>query len=663
MSLKTSYFNTGIIKNSLKRFYWMGILYFVALFFMVPIRILMTLSSLDNYSSRYVLEGIFTFRHESLQQLLIITIPVLFAALLFNYMQSKNPSDMIHSLPIKRNKLFNSKVAIGMLFLTLPVIFVAITGFIIKIIFNLEVFYTTMDILIWTGSTILLNVVIFLTTVFVGVVTGISVVQGILSYIILLLPAGLWVLVYYSLDSLLYGFATNYYKDNLFFDLSPIIRVLELHSSLQWKEVLAYILYCIFIYFVGIFLYNKRKLELNLQSIVFTKLHYLFKYGVAFCSMLLGGVYIYSIRAGFAWVLFGYAAFSFIGYCIAEGVLLKSVRIFTKKMLRDYLLYLIVITILLTGITFDITGYQRRVPELAEIEGVYFNSIYYYRELNDDNIYSSQENIIKFQQLHRGILENKSLGKKLPVIYGDSVKDVTLIYQLVDGGKVARKYTIDYKDYKELLKPIYESLEYKNINYPIIQLSPAATKKIVIRSNEISKSVSIVDSDEIQQVMEIIKKEVTSASYENLNDSRTPWGQIYFEIDEDFVEENDWLMTGNIDISWLKSFNILEEWMQQHNYLEKAIVTPEDIQYVVIEKVTSPDDSHYIYNKEAQGRSRLEILDKTQIEGILENYSEQWIRDNYPRYMLAFYGYEDYALFYGSIEEKYVPQFVKDILQ
>ena len=121
----------------------------------------------------------------------IAVIPVLTAILLFRYIQSKKSVDMIHCLPIKRVKLYDNHIFIGILILVVPVLITALSALLLKEALNLNNYrfhFTVKTVASWTGRTILFNIVIFLSSVLVGMFTGLSSAQGILTYIFLFLP-------------------------------------------------------------------------------------------------------------------------------------------------------------------------------------------------------------------------------------------------------------------------------------------------------------------------------------------------------------------------------------------------------------------------------------------------------------------------------------------
>jgi len=257
MKSKTSFFNKGIFFNSLKRFSWIGIVYFIALFLTVPMKILMYHDNNFKYTNR-PFNNIFNFNPE-IQALLILTVPVITAMALFTYLHSKKLGDLIHSLPIKREKIYNNYIVIGIMLLIIPLIINGITLIILNFSLDLGKYYNVKDVLIWISVASTMNVTVFLASVFVGMNTGILIGQGILTYVALFLPVGLFLLLGYNVQLFLYGFSSQYYFIKNIELLSPITRAFELWNKrypMTLTEVFVYILISIVLYFLAKYLYR-----------------------------------------------------------------------------------------------------------------------------------------------------------------------------------------------------------------------------------------------------------------------------------------------------------------------------------------------------------------------------------------------------------------------
>lgn len=677
MKSKISLFNKGVILNDLKRFSWIGVVYLLGLLLTIPMQMLMINSEVANYGyyNTNPIKRIFDF--ETGQTIILMgVIPILLAILLFRYMHVKKSSDMIHSLPIKRGNLYNNHIFVGTVLLIIPVVVTMIASIMLNSTLNYNQYYKeavcTIDILRWGGITIILSILIFMLSVLVGMITGISAVQGVLTYIFLFLPIGLTGLIFANMGIFVYGFnANSYFMRGDILKLSPltIVPLVSNKEMMSLKAMFIYITIYIVLYYISKILYNKRNLESASQSIAFRYFKPIFKYGVTFCSMLLGGLYFLEYGKNIQWVLSWYLIMSLIGYFIAEITIKKSLRVF--KNVKGYFIYSGIIVLILLGMKFDIIGYEKYVPDLEKVETIYFDQGFHrLRYSEEKRFYYDKDNWNNIQQLHEQIINNKeqNLDNK------NLNQNVAIGYKLKNGKEIRRKYYISKEDYVKYLKPIYESKEYKKINNRIFDVNDSDIEKITIRPVENSNKVTyITDKEEIRECLEILKDEINNQKYEDMIDKKAEWADIDISLIENKKDNNkDGLKDkydNHINLRWDKSFVKFEKWLEEKDYMKNSRITSEEVAYATVEKNEDPDDIHvdqygrYI-NKNDKKVKRLDILDKDKIEMCLKNYEGGYHnRDSNSKYIIGFYSEDKNNIVYGSFEEDSAPDFIKDFFK
>lgn len=676
MKSKISLFNRGVILNDLKRFSWIGVVYLLGLLLTIPMQMLMINSEVENYGyyNDNPIKRIFDF--ETGQTIILMgVIPVILAILLFRYMHVKKSSDMIHSLPIKRGNLYNNHIFVGTLLLIIPVVVTMIASIMINSTLSYNQYYKeavyTIDILRWGGITIILSTLIFIFSVLVGMFTGISAVQGVLTYIFLFLPVGLTGLIFANVGIFVYGFESNFYLREDIFKLSPltITSCLPNKDLMSLKAILIYIIIYIVLYCISKILYNKRNLEAASQSIAFRHFKPVFKYGVTFCSMLLGGLYFLEYGKNIQWVLSWYFIMSLIGYFIAEITIKKSLRVF--KNVKGYLIYVGIMIILLLGMKFDIVGYEKYVPALEKVDSVYFDRGFYELiESEEDRSFCNKENWNNIQQLHKYIINNKDKNLERD----NTNQSVAIAYKLKNGRTIKRSYDISKEDYIKYLKPIYESREYKKINNRIFDINDSDIEKITIRPVENSNKVTyITDKEEIRECLEILKDEINNQKYEDMIDRKADWADIDISLIENKKEEDEDKIEhkydNRINMVWDKSFVKFEKWLEEKDYIKNSRITSEEVAYATVEKVENKDDIHIDQydrhiNQNDKNIKRLDIRDKDKIEMCLRNYENNYRdRDSSAKYIIGFYSEDKNNIVYGSFEEDSAPDFIKDFFK
>lgn len=651
MQSKVSWFKRGIIAQDLRTVGWIGIIYQIALLFALPLQLIM-MHEADRLPYSYVkAQNLFSIL-PGFQILLMFTVPLILSVVLFRYLQVKVSADFIHSLPIKRAALFNLHTLMGLLLLIVPVVITAIFITIVHGVLGLEHYFTGIEIVKWAGITILMNIFVFSLATLIGTVTGISAVQVVLTYIFLIFPAGIMILLYFNLKYFIYGFAYDYYFNQNIELLSPIIRMVALDRwNVTATEVLVYIALTVVFYLLGLFAYQKRHIEGATQAIAFRFLKPIFKYGVTFCTMLLGGMYFGETqREAFGWIIFGYFFGSILGYVIAEMVLQKTWRIF--KSMKGYVVYGVVAIVIGFLLNLDITGYEKKLPAAAEIERAYFgDSVHWLNKKYVETIdygmpvaeydkaypvnaikeadryyFTDPESMNTIMKLHQQLVMDKKTDFNNERFY----KNIAIAYELKNGSTLVRQYRIPENAYHEFLKPIYESQEYRYSNNELLRLKEEITiDKIRINSNSaIVKNFETVDPKQIEEIINVLKTDMLQEPYEEMFNDRETWGDI-----EILLENNQ-----RLHVPWKRSYVQFDKWLKDNHLQEKARIVAKDIDYMLVARnqgaVEAPvkmiEDTGALFK---DNTATLKVEDPKQIEECL--YETSWQME--AEYVIAIY--------------------------
>lgn len=663
MKSRTSFINRGILKNDFKRFSWIGIVYLLALLCCIPLKILMTYSrpeEVKQYYDEFTYVTMFTFDSTALQMMLLLIVPVLTGILLFRYLQTNNASNMQHALPIKRVTLYNTHVLAGIIFLSLPLLITAVVSWLLLAGLGIDS-VSILTILSWFSISLLFNLLLFMTSVFVGMFTGMSVLQGILSYILLLLPSGLSMLLIEFMQVYTFGFAGNYYSSSIG-NWSPLIKLVSLsNSSLQLGEIITYILVIILFFFIGAFFYPRRHLETAGNAVAFEVLRPIFKYGVTFCSMLLIGTYFYHSQDSITWTYFGYFLGAIITYFFMEILLNKSLYIFNRKTFRDFGIYGLAVILLIRMMQFDITGYEKRIPQLSQVESIYMDHSFYplinqqtlpdYRQQELPVIFHEKDNMERIYALHHSIVKNREKNKQIPRTgYNKHLEHISLAYELKDGSYICRNYTIDQTEYAQQLKLIYESAEYKKLHYSVLRVSPAQVNSIEMTVNEVNKELRITDPVQIQQALAALHEDIGAESYEEMViNNKSPWGNISILLKNE----------KRVDIQWQKHYSTYTEWLKSIGKYEQARIMPGDIAYAVIGTLNDWEKGRYDPEELINQAGALKITDPQKLEWYLQNYEEGYSQyEQRPKYSIIFVIKKDGGMINGFIPADIAPQYV-----
>jgi len=685
MPSKISLFNRGFLHNDFRKYSWVAACYAIGLFLTVPLQVIMALS--NEHASYVFMEDIFLMSKQVLQSMLLVIVPIVLAMLLFRYLHVKGAADMLHSLPVHRSSLYRTHVLAGIILLIIPVLLNGIIALVLNQWLDLDAYYTVLDVCRWSGYALLFSVTFFLSCVLMGMLTGITLAQGALTFLLLIFPPCIIMLFMETLSYLIYGF--NYNLNISMEILSPLFRLSSGFAYVGQKmsslEITVYLVFCLSAFLLSAYLYKLRNIEYAGQAIVFPQMRNLFKYGVAFCAMLTGGLYFYSVQHTMAWTVCGYLIGSLLGYVIAEMVLNKSLSFFRdRRSYKGYLLFCVVVMLCFLVVKADFFGYERRQPSLDEVQRVFCGDFFFYDDTveNSEGFFSEKENISNIYRLHQEVIQTKSKNyfkKESPY----QTRWLTFVYQLKNGDHISRRYTINDKDYASYLKLIYESQEYKYMEYAILNIDPADVEKISLQPNvrpETGKGVAVVASEEIKEMLAAMRQDVLDRTYEDMRSDRTPWASISLSMAEG--KSNNYtnvpatreiaaeaIVDANIDanvyIDWEKSDLNLEKWLQEKGYYQQARILPEDLSCVVIKEILSRRDweelsttaQDILFMDKSNGQ--VIIRDKDLIEACLRAYGEGWRLSEESGYSVIFYGKDNVIYDMGSFIGADTPDFIK----
>jgi ABC-2 type transport system permease protein len=566
MTSKTSFINRGIMLNDLKRFWWIGAGYLLGML-SLPLAIHSAYTQIEkavgtpNYQMLVnQLLQIFQLTAPRLQPVLIVLVPIATGLILFQYLQDGRAADMFHALPVKRSTLYNTHILSGLLFLILPLL---ITGLISwALIAGLGIPHIgLLTVLTWLGFALLFNLLFFLISVAVGMVTGISIVQGALSLLLLLLPSVLYTLMLAIGKIFIYGFANEYYLMRMSRAISPLFQMHDV-VSIQAGTVTGYLLACAILYLAGLYLYKQRRLDAAGNAIIFGFLQPVFKYGVAFCAALPVGWYFSSIQNGnTGWADIGFFLGSLVAYFLCEALLRKSPFVFHRKAIQGYGVFAVVMALLVVWLQFGTNGFEQSLPDLSQVESVYLGNVFSapgadayptvvqgwiakYSVLTLPlPVYKNEDSIADIYALNQALIANWDREKALRLLNKDrrsGALPLCLVYNLKNGNHFVREYYINPSDYAKQLKPLYESREYKYLNYPILSVSPSDVVEMSITQIQSRKSVYLADQDQLQQVVTALQKDIMQQTYEEIISEQPDRAFIDIMLNNNQMTEVDW---------------------------------------------------------------------------------------------------------------------------
>ncbi|GIP43964.1 hypothetical protein J45TS6_24230 [Paenibacillus sp. J45TS6] len=586
-----SYFNKAIIRQDLKQYGWIGILYLLALLFFIPFLMLFEVREgqpVQQLNSLYDIAN-------GISLVLLLIFPVLAGTFIFRYLHAKAPSDLYHGLPITRSQLLTSHLCSALVLITVPVWITAILTALIRPYADYYVYDLTM---VWEFGIIytILGLFVCAFTILMAICFGQTLIQMVITYGLLFTPAWLMVLGIAHIRQFLFGFHDNYFENgysNLFTleKVTPLLRIAGAsREPFGWFELTMYLVLAFFFLGVGYFLYRKRDGAAASQTIVYRFLTPLFIILVMLFCSLVGGIYMSGMRDNSRiMMMIGYILGGGLGYLVVQMVLHRTWLVFSRKVLVHGVIYMITLAAILYVPVSGIGGYESRVPEQADVKSVlYSDSDFSFANQYDD--YGQRKNInlssyftedeeytAAVIKLHQTLVSKYKEGELTEnEEYTSDTIDVTIGYELKNGHRVIRKYRVTASEFEGSLKPIMESAYYKELTYKIKELNEDPTSRIILDGPYGGGRIEITDANEIKELKALYIQELMNASYEDQRKARNQMAWSYIEF------YNVGNRNNNYYGSWNKSFTELGAWLEEKGYADQIRMTPADITSMTI---------------------------------------------------------------------------------
>ncbi len=511
MSLKASFFNKSIFKTDMKRYWWLGFLEILVLIGIVVIPIYEKCT--NNQYMEYYSYGNYAPRWMNGSFLLLIIFALSITVVLLSYMHFSSSVSGHHSIPVTRKTLLSTKLISAVVLVVTPII---INGIIMLALLNnngFYEFYTFMDILKWIVRGVLYSLMIISLTTAVNMMTGNPIGSLVFTVGFIILPGVIIFSFSEFLDMEVFGYVSSNIENVLNF-----IYIAE-KSLLTVPYVFVYPLLIVLLTFGAFRLYSKRKLEAHGEVIAFKWLVPVFIGIISIFASIISYIYFIGIleKDGILYLL----PLGCLGTVIAWMVSRKSLSL--KGVFKPLGIYILVGLIFCAIFYFDLTGYERRIPDTDEVECVLLMSheeqtvnvdgrkIRYYDEGKKDLYFRDTEDINNVRVLHKYLVDNRKARSF------DNYTTLPIEYTLKNGKKLRRVYRINTTLDAQILKPVYETEQMKGTLYKLADGSKKEYMRILIRDRRVNNNESLVlypDNTYLSRFTDAIIKDIENLKYE-----------------------------------------------------------------------------------------------------------------------------------------------------
>lgn len=380
MRSATSYFkiSPAVIRDDLKRFWAVPVFSFVFLFFSCIFYLLMNMKDLDNIDNIYLVRYVDNLlTGQNLAVLVdLCAVSVLSVLLVFRYLHNTGHVLAVHSQPFTRATLMNSHTVSCIIFTITPILLIGLILLIIaRPCYYSQMYYTSPEemtnvfartgVLRWMLECSICALFVIAVSMIGGMATGTSfhhAVAAIGFNGVLPLCTGLLTLYF---EKYLFGYTTPNWLEPVLMHMHPVLKNVE-SGFMSGLNILYFVLLTLLLYAGAMALYYRRKLERAGDGIVFkafdVAITLVFGYlGMTSVGMTFSAIFNESSGA----TAVGYVVGALLGMLVIRMIIMKSVKIFNRGTAVLLGVYLVIAAVFLAGLIFDLTGYEKRVPQNA----------------------------------------------------------------------------------------------------------------------------------------------------------------------------------------------------------------------------------------------------------------------------------------------------------
>lgn len=484
MRSATSFFDKTLFRSQLKHTWplWLG--YTALWLFLVPVALFSELSAYQGSYSAADASSLLLNAGVRGGVFISFVFGLFFAMLSFSHLTQSRATNGFHALPVRRETIFLTAYLTGLFCQLSSILVTYLLGAAVSAPLHLSFWSVTGAAM---GSAMLEAVFFYSFAALCMMMTGQILAAPVFYFVGNILVPGMEYLLRNFAGNFLYGYSGH--TDVALGFLSPPLYMYTMCTEVAIASIetcesdsyyvtayalehrsfmilAAYALAGLVIALIALLLYRTRKSEMTGSTVAFPWATPIFKYGVAFCTAVALGQLLYfflfgQYRSGGSDSLPGtilcMVAAGLVGYFVAEMLIKKSFRVF-RAGAKGAAIVALALVLLGVAMSFDLTGYEKRVPDESEIESVYYTFSGITNVTTDD-----ADTIRRLTAAHQAIVKNRNEQARIADAWdADTLSQsdyadiepfsLRLTYYLKDGSQLSRSYSL-YLRRSELTAP------------------------------------------------------------------------------------------------------------------------------------------------------------------------------------------------------------------
>ena len=484
MKSKISFFNAGIFKSMLKRFWPLWTVYFAVWFMSLPLpSLVVRLQGLKESAVSVVAAAMRTSVEMSIISGFLMGI--LAAMAVFSFLYNSRSCGMVASAPVRREAVFCSAYLAGALPVIAANLLIAVLNWLFTLgsgidgscIFKMNAILfavNSMEFLIFfsiAAFTAMLTANIVALPVFYIIFN--FVFLG-MEYVVRILY-GMFVFGYSDLPDCILEFTSPLIY--LFTRIGLNVRISALSATISmtnWSVLLGYIIAAIALSVIALLLFRRRRMESAGDVVAIKSLRPVFRFCFTACSALCFGLLFFviisslftSLSTSMLVLSAGLIIGAFIGYFASEMLLKKSFHVF-KGNWKGFVITVILCIVFAFVCVTDLFDLSSQLPDIDDIQMITCNS-------EEEGSYKVKEraDIEAILKINKAIIDDRDKYEGLDDYDFDSTGYISLKYTLKDGRTVCRGYTLLIDDnYRAFYKVLGSESIVKDLFTPEIPVT------------------------------------------------------------------------------------------------------------------------------------------------------------------------------------------------
>ena len=688
MISKESLFNKALYKNTLHRFKWGSLLYFIILFFSGPF-LYITQSPAD-IALNYYSYTEFTYENSRILQDPVLSASIItafgvsavVALLVFRFVHSGGQGIFTHSLPVCRTANYISTLCAAFTLMAAPVILNGLI-FILMSVCGYEKVLGTVPALIWMVANLFTLFVMFSVAAFSAFLTGNAFAAVAINVLLNGVPAVIFLAVSLIGEHFLFGYSDMTFSEPLL-RLSPAYWIMEnLFSGQKSATKLftqpsawLYILFAAVLYAVTLLVYKKRKIELCGDVAGFRVMKPIIKYTVTFFVCVFSFALFQGAEINSAVLFLAAALLSAVAYFACEMVLRKNVRVLGAY--KGYFAFVLCCGVVIAFSAFtSVFGYETYVPEPRDVKKATA-----YLNYNYEVPYAASPKAIENAVLyHSRIIEN------IPVTEPELKDDDTILmfeYKLNNGKTVKRRYNASYDFAVEAVGKMFEDEGYRNTLSGMSQLNIENINNVTIDVRYGSFDYVLSLNSDAKELFYALQKDIDTMSYEDY----VAYSELTFNVDINLTDKENRKQKifkekqNNYDNYWFyqgitPKFKNAVAFLKEKGYYDTVEDAVTDKMYISKEAIVCKENSYSLGVQEmkeddlmlsVQSLEKLEKEDAKELFDLSQSNPLDYSRLPYGSYYYVFcIGSESSTYYSGTkvyaIDSEAVPDSIKKYLK